>query len=303
MVCIRRWTAVAFALLAAATLPWPAAADRFDVSVTAGTRVTAAGDTVDYLLFVPHPAAEAARLSVPAVVLTHGFARDYGRHVDTAVFLAERGIAVMTPNMVSIAGLLLPQRRNIRNTADHARWLAARSADPQDPLYGVIDGTRIALAGHSAGGAISSEAALELQDDGPAAAALVLLDAVPYPRTVRSARSLSPLPILSLRAEPAACNAFDAVSDLVDAIPFAIEDLRVVGATHCDPEGPSDVTCALACGGRDPVRAETFRTVMYRFLAANLAIPATETEDAAYERAVRGLMQRGELDMPIAPGN
>jgi pimeloyl-ACP methyl ester carboxylesterase len=292
-------TAAATAALFSAPLA-SARAELLDVSVTAGTRETAGGDAVDYLLFVPKPATGLATAPFPAVILTHGFARDYGRHIDTALFLASRGIAVMTPDMVSLLGIVPAQRRNIRNTTDHVRWLAARSGDPVDPLYGLIDEDRIALAGHSAGGAVSFEAALQLQDDGRPAAALVLLDAVPYPRTVRNAGRLHPLPLLSLRAEPAACNAFDAVSGLIDELGFAAEDLRVVGATHCDPEGPSDIACSIACGGSDAAKSDIFRTLTYRFLQEALAIPTLTATEGGIDTVISDLTAEGAVTALVA---
>jgi pimeloyl-ACP methyl ester carboxylesterase len=293
-------TAAATVALFSVQIAGAARAELLGVSLTAGTRETAGGDAVDYLLFVPKPASGLAEAPFPAVILTHGFARDYGRHIDTALFLASRGIAVMTPNMVSLLGLVPAQRRNIRNTADHVRWLAARSSDPVDPLYGLIDKDRIALAGHSAGGAVSFEAALQLQDDGRPAAALILLDAVPYPRTVRKSDRLHPLPLLSLRAEPAACNAFASVSSLIDELSFAAEDLLVVGATHCDPEGPSDVACSIACGGIDAAKSNTFRTLTYRFLQEALAVPTLTATERSFDTVVGDLTAEGAVTEPVA---
>ena len=248
---------------------------------------------------MPAPANALPEPPFPAVILTHGFARDYGRHVDTALFLAGRGIAVMTPNMVSFLGLLPAQRRNIRNTADHARWLVARTADPADPLYRLIDPERIALMGHSAGGAVSFEAALHLQEEGRPAAALVLLDAVPYPRTIRNAARLHPLQLLSLRAEPAACNALGSVSGLVDALGFAADDLRVVGATHCDPEGPTDIACSIACGGSNAAKSTTFRTLIYLFLQEALAVPIIASTDGGFQSTVSDLTAEGVVTTPV----
>lgn len=265
----------------------------YPVEIIEDSRVTATGDRIDYLLFVPQAGIDLPPPPFPALVLTHGFARSFEQHIDSATRYATQGILTMTPNMVSLLGGPPAQERNIANTADHARWLAARSADPADPIFGFVDPTRIALAGHSAGGAISFEAALELQSEGPAPAALVLLDAVPYGRTLDKAAALLPLDLLSLRSEPSPCNAFGLATDLVARVPFAVEDLRIVGATHCDPEAPTDLLCKLACGGSgDSGQARTYRRITELYLLRTFGL-ADDRPPGGFSATVRRLERRG----------
>jgi hypothetical protein len=86
------------------------------------------------------------------VVLNHGFARSKETQYNNALYMAQRGIVVLTPNQVSLLTGKQGQLRNIANTVDHVQWLNDRTADPSDPLAGQIDSNRIGLAGHSAGG-------------------------------------------------------------------------------------------------------------------------------------------------------
>lgn len=236
------------------------------VDITRGTRLTQTGDRIDYLLVIPRTSAQSVSLPFPALVLTHGFARDYGRHLDTAIAYASAGIIVMVPNLIESNERPIIGRREVANTADHVRWLIARAGDPVDALYGVLDPGRIALAGHSAGGAISFEATVALQSSGISPAALVMLDAVPYRRTLREAPRLRPLPVLSLRSEPGGCNANGSVASLESALAFSIESALISGATHCDPESPTDVVCALSCGGSSEFARAAYREQTEDFL-------------------------------------
>src|SRR5690606_35156215 len=114
------------------------------------------------------------------------------------------------------------------------------------------DPDRIGLAGHSAGAAAAVGAALALQEEGFPVAGLFLLDAVPWPRTLVFAGRLRELPLGSFRAEPSSCNNDGSTLALLGAIRFAVEDVKVVGSTHCDQEDPSDWLCGAACGGASP---------------------------------------------------
>jgi predicted dienelactone hydrolase len=122
------------------------------VQIESGTRTTSAGDTIAYDLFVPVASEQPPQPPWPAVVLNHGFARSKETQYNNALYMAQRGIVVLTPNQVSLLTGEQGQLRNIANTVDHVQWLNDRTADPSDPLAGQIDSNRIGLAGHSAGG-------------------------------------------------------------------------------------------------------------------------------------------------------
>jgi pimeloyl-ACP methyl ester carboxylesterase len=135
------------------------------------------------------------------------------------------------------------------------------------------------LLGHSAGGAISFEAAIELDEAGEGVDALMLLDGVPWARTVDRAGDLPELPFASVRSEPTACNADGAIRDVLVSLPFATEDILVVGGSHCDPESPTDLLCRLACGGSNEQARAAYQELMGAFLRDALAAPAAETFD------------------------
>ena len=166
--------------LALGFLGLPARGEIFGVQVETGPRQTSRRDRVGYDLYLPVTGPDSPRAAGrpvppwPALVLCHGFARDKRFHATAARHLAERGIAVLVPNLVSLLGGDAARQANVENTRDHLAWLAARARRPSDPIHGLVDPDRLALAGFSAGGAVTFEAAVSE----PAVRALVLLDAL-----------------------------------------------------------------------------------------------------------------------------
>ena len=240
---------------------------------TSTTRVVPSGQSVEVVLFAPDAPEEGP---LPVLILSHGFARSPGRHAGTARWLAARGFLVVTP---ASPGWFQgdAQQQNIDALVDHARWIVARGSTPGDALEGRVDASRLALAGHSAGGAVSIEAAAALAEEGAIVpAAVVLLDGVPWPRTLDAAPAFPPIPLASLRAEPSSCNNSGEIVDFLEVLPFPQEDVRVVGSNHCDQENPSDFLCGLACGAASSARQERFRDLLHRFLLDSMGVAAAE---------------------------
>lgn len=256
------------------------------VWVEEGRRVASTGDEVRYELYVPETPPGAR----PTVVLTHGFARSLRFHRNNARYFAEHGLLVLIPNLDS---RFAPARaRNVETTADHVRWLVARGTTPGDPLEGRVDPSRIGLAGHSAGGAVSFEAALALASSETPVEALLLLDGVPYLRTRAAASALPAMDFLSLTSDPSPCNAFDAVHALEAKLDFPAESVHVLGATHCDPESPTDVLCKIACGGGSPEGQSIYRELTRLFFARAFG----EGPEDAYEDALEALEHEGAVE-------
>jgi pimeloyl-ACP methyl ester carboxylesterase len=273
------------------TLPaGPLAAD-----IEEGTRRTSSGDVVAYSLFVPQALEGVAAPPWPAVVLNHGFARSKAYQRNHALYMAQRGILVMTPDMVSLLGGESAQLRNIANTLDHVQWLRQRAADPDDSLFGLVDPDRMAMAGHSAGGAVSFEAAIDSQTSAGPVAAVVLLDAVPWDRTIERASQMQPLALASLRSEPSACNRNGRVLDVLQGLSFPVPDVRIIGATHCDPENPSDCLCGITCGPASPSSKALYQELMYLFLRDAFGLPPLEGEPASYAARLDELDAQGQV--------
>lgn len=264
----------------------------FTVEIENGTRRTCTGDEVAYSLFIPQANPDLPAPPWPAVVLNHGFSRTKKTQADNANYLAQRGFVVLTPNQVGLGGFAT-RETNITVTLDHLDWLNRRSTTPGDPLDGRIDPRRLGLAGHSAGGALSFEAAARSQCLNDPVSALFLLDAVPWRSTLEAAPGMAPIALGSLRSEPSACNAQGEVRDLLDALMFAAEDVRVVGGTHCDPENPTDFLCRWACGGSSGLRRYVYLRLMTLFFQDALNAPSVDTNPTGYAPTLEWLERAG----------
>ncbi len=277
------------------------ASQAFDVDVERGTRRTAAGDRVCYSLFTPDPDDTLPAPPYPGVVISHGFARSGRFHRDTACALAERGIVVLTPDRtVSLRGRNAEQRQ-IDNLVDHVCWLRSRAADADNSLFGLLDPGRVGLVGHSAGGAISFEAAIDLADAGEAVQAVMLLDGVPWARTLERAGDLQDVPFCSARSEPAPCNARGQILDLLDGLSFSTVEILVVGGTHCDPENPTDWLCRLLCDGSNERARAVYQELLYAFLFDALDAPDFGAS-AGFAAAVEHLDAEGRIDITLVGG-
>ena len=270
-------------------------ADFYEVRVERGERKTSLGDSIAYSLFVPVPKPTLPPPPWPTVVLTHGFGRTHKYHSRNAYYMAMRGIAVLTPDMTSLTLGRRAQVRNASNTVDHLVWLKNRGEDDQDGLKGLIDTERLGLAGHSAGGAISFEATLKGQEQGIPVAALCLLDAVPWDRTLGKASSLRPLVFASLRSEESPCNFQGKVTVLLDRLTFPTEDVQIVGGKHCDAENPTSAACWLLCGRGSKERQRLYQRLMYLFFQDALGVVSIEEEPETYQSFLETLESRGAV--------
>ena len=211
------------------------------------------------------------------------------------MYLAQRGIVVLTPDMASLFGGAAAQLGCIADAVADVAWLAERSATPGDSLVGLVDPARIGLAGHSAGGAVSFEAAIDTENTSVPVAAVCLLDAVPWDRTIARAADFPVIPFASWRSEPEPCNAEGSVRSVLSGLSFATEDVLIVGGTHCDPENPSDGLCTLACGRPAPERQHLYQEFLYLFVRDALHAPSVPSERAQYTAALDEAAAQGAI--------
>jgi len=94
-----------------------------NVDIEEAERTTSRGETIGYALYVPHLETNGCD-RMPAVILLHGFQRHYRFHRNNALYMAQRGIVVLTPNMTDLWLGPSAQRHNVRIAADHIAWLA-----------------------------------------------------------------------------------------------------------------------------------------------------------------------------------
>lgn len=276
---IAGWVIVA-AMFAA--LPGCAAAAASSETVR---RTAPGGHAAAVDLFLPGP--DSGRGPAPLVVLSHGFSRTRRQHAANARHLADSGFVVAVPDDTRPAAI-----------RDLVCWLADRAGDRRDSLHGRVDPRRIGLAGHSAGAASSVEAAVLLQDTTSPVRALCLLDGVPRASTWTAATRLRPVALATFRAEPSPCNANASLLPWLRKLPFPVQDVRVVGSTHCDQENPSDGFCGMICGPAKPSSQKTFRDLMTLFFLDELA-PRARNKPSLPARITR-LEKEGRLAVSTA---
>jgi pimeloyl-ACP methyl ester carboxylesterase len=265
------------------------------VDIEEAERTTSRGDTIGYALYVPHLETNAPQ-RMPAVILLHGFQRHYRFHRNNALYMAQRGIVVLTPNMTDLWKGPSAERRNVRIAADHVAWLAKRSLSEGDLLSHRIDPFRIGLAGHSSGGAVAFEAVARSQKDSFPAQAVCLLDAVPWESTLHMARRFKPMPFCSLRSDPSPFNLLGRVQRLLDRLSFPVEDIWIRGASHSDPENPTSPFVQLLAGLSRPEYQALYQRLMYLFFQDSFGVASTDDPSESY----RGTLKELEVQNRVA---
>ena len=284
-----------------AFLPLAARAALFEVKQEGSSRQLSDGTVVAIDLWIPQrldPGLPAPPYA--AVVLAHGFARNRTYMHNNARHMAERGIVVATPDSPGWFGAGA-QAANIDAMVGHFGWLVARSGAPGDSLAGLVDPARLGAAGHSAGGAVGFEAAIALQGGDTPLRAVFLLDAVPWDRTLTAAPGLRPLTFGSWRAAPSSCNADGNVLALIENVASPVTDVRVIGATHCDPENPTDFLCTLTCGGGSASARSLFQRAMTLFFLDAFVISLAD-EPESYASFLRRVEAEGKVVSKPLPG-
>jgi dienelactone hydrolase len=236
----------------------------------------------------------------PALVLRHGFLRSKQNFVNWGKHLASRGFVAIIPTSRA------PAQPNPAVDSDDMlaviAWARAQSQQPGSPLHGKIDGARLAVVGHSAGGLAS---ALAASKDSTLRAA-VLLDPVDVGGAGATAAPVTKVPVAVLLAEPGVCNVQSTYLPIFPTFGGPRLGLKVIKAQHCAPEDPSDGLCELACGGGATAEQRTaFRRYATAFLEAYLrcdaaAFPYVGGAAAQADPAIALLPQSQGLTLPPA---
>jgi len=92
------------------------------------------------------------------------------------------------------------------------------------------------------------------------------------------------------------------VTQLLSGLSFPSDDVRLVRATHCDPESPTDALCALFCGGTSASRRWGYQRLLYLFFQDALGVPSVESRPDTYGAAVlRGVTKGVLVVRPVVP--
>lgn len=171
------------------------------------------------------------------VGIGHGFQNAKSNHEVFARALAAKGIVVVVPQFPLFIAFQC-------GASDHSRnadilWAAMQ----QEMTVSTIDMNRLGLAGHSAGGLAAFLAASRHPVQ-----ALVQFDGVDQNNLGMAAIANVSAPTIFLSAEPSTCNSQNNSTPWFTK-PGLKAKLKVVNATHCEPQDPLSVTCTSACGG------------------------------------------------------
>lgn len=204
------------------------------------------------------------------VWLQHGFFRANENVADLASKMARAGFVVFSPTIASLQGPC-----TFNNVADFVPNLAALFVDVSSPWSELLRSAtsaaasagidmpvlpkRFVFSGHSAGGSAATLVAKEYVTRFPSIArrlrGVVLLDPVENlaESMATSLPFLSQVPLLTISATPAPCNATTSGTQALLLLGRPFIGFEVTTGSHCDAEGASGnpVLCSLVCG---PVR-------------------------------------------------
>ena len=175
-------------------------------------------------------------------------------------------------------------------------WILARDADSASIFYGRVDQGATGSSGHSAGGlsaivAASRDARIR---------ATAPRDPVDSAGLGVGALANVHVPVAITYSEDSSCNASGSARTLFAAASAPKLGIKIVGATHCDPEDPTNILCTLTCGSANSARQTLYRRYTTGWFEYYLRC------DAAYEPWVYGAQVQsdvaaGRITYDVAP--
>ena len=234
----------------------------------------------------------------PLVVLRHGYTSYKENMVGWAEHLATRGFVGVSftsrdPNTIDSA-------TDGADMAAVTTWLLQRAADNASPLFGRIDTTRVAVGGHSAGGAAATVAAKQI-----APQALVLIDTMDSPEAIAAAKDVT-APTVATFAPANGCNENGDNQTTFKTVAGPRFGVFVSDSSHCDGEDPIDVQgCGSFCGAPTVAHHASFLRYTTAFLEAYLlcdasAYPYVNGATAKGDGAVTILAETAKIQLPTA---
>jgi dienelactone hydrolase len=229
-----------------------------------------AGQTLSVDLFVPQGAPPA-----PIIVGAHGLDSNKSSLDGWGPHLASWGFAVAIPSFLQTDNNAAPANAASENAL--LDWITTQGATPGSFYYGLVDGTRRGIFGHSMGGLVEDIAS----GSNPTIQAMVGFDPVDVNSVgAMAVPHMNAVPFILRASTQSLCNSAAPAEPAVIAAftgPYLV--LTVANTMHCDPCDPDDSVCDLACeytptGGRvSPNRAAlaTFRnyaTAAFRYMLA-----------------------------------
>lgn len=267
----------------------------YKVNIQRGKHRTKYGTNAEYTLYLPEKTGDLPGGPYPMVVLIHGFLMTGREQSHNAVYLAQRGIAVFTPNISKLLWGDDKRMRNVSDALDHITWLTERTRSDGDELKGLLDMNRVAVGGNSSGGAVILEMLIQGQKAGIPIKAICSLDGVPWDRTWDRMPDIKPVSILSLRSEPSLCNYHARVLRYLARLSFPVDDVKIVNAHHCDAENPTTVGCMCVCGWTEDKYRLIYQLLLYHYLKDTLAAAPVGSPQQSFVQFVDLLAKEGKV--------
>ena len=109
-------------------------------------------------------------------------------------------------------------------------------------------------------------------------------------------KNLKPVNALTLRAEDTLCNENARMLKCLAPLPYPFDDVKIVGAHHCDAEAPTTLGCLCVCGKSDAVHRARFQRVLYLYLRDTLGAHNFETPAVPFTE----LMKTMQIESTVA---
>jgi acetyl esterase/lipase len=268
----------------------------YDYKIERAKMRTASGAEKSYTVYYPVRGMDTLPPPpYPVVVLIHGFLMTGREQTNNAVYMAQRGFVIVTPNITKI--LLGDKNRmnNVSDVLDHIRSVTKRSQTQGDVLFGLIDPQRLAIGGNSSGGAVVLESCLEAQKANIPLRAIVSLDGVPWDRTFDRVAQMKPVKVLSLRSVPSLCNYHARILRYLAKLDFPFDDVLINNAHHCDAENPTTIGCMCVCGWTEDKYRWLYQLLLYYYLKDALNAPEISTPSKSFVQFVNDLQKENKV--------
>lgn len=268
--------------------------DLYTYKVVVAEHTSTSGRTREYTIYLPDAKPELSKPPFPAVIMAHGFLMTAKQQKENGQYFAQRGIVVIAPN---ITKLLLgddTRMNNIYDILDLLKWMTTDS-----PYKDFIDVNRLAVGGNSSGGAVALELLIQMQKRGVPCRTACFLDGVPWDRSWPAVKQLKPVNALTLRAENTLCNENARMLKCLAPLPFPFDDVKIVGAHHCDAEAPTTLGCLCVCGKSDAVHRARFQRALYLYLRDTLGAHNFETPATPAVELFKAMQKDGTVQIKL----
>jgi hypothetical protein len=267
----------------------------YRVEIQRGQRRTISGTERSYTLYLPQPTANLPGPPYPLLVIAHGFLMSGTQQSANSLYFAKRGIAVLSPNLTRVLWGDKNRVDNIKDVIDQLCWVKQQNASKKSGIYGMIDENRIGIAGNSSGGAVALETLVQAQIQKVPIHAFCSMDGAPWDKSWSYMPKLTPLKVLSLRAEPSICNEHARMLNFLRSTTFSFDDIKIIGAHHCDAENPTTVRCECICGKSRGQYRELFQRMTYLFFRDAFGVPRIDGPNKSLLETARDLEGEGKV--------